>query len=203
MSSISAFWTRRQGKVPLGRPGNHASQHALCEWQEEGVTEWELCVNGHLVSFKALKLFLFISSAKMYDSFPRVFTVRKQHYYYHYIVHAVDSAQLLCPNRMERLKDMLQLACSSHVQILILDVQIFCDYNCDIIFAVEGNEQDKWLPWLVTAVAACVHFVPLCACSSETLWECVSSLEKTCMSLCMCPENVSLLSLLNKCRIWK
>ena len=39
---------RCQGKVPLGCPGNHASRHALCEWQEEGVTDWELCVNGHL-----------------------------------------------------------------------------------------------------------------------------------------------------------
>lgn len=48
---------RRQGKVPLGCPGNHASQHALCEWQEEGVTEWELCVNGHLASWTSSEAF--------------------------------------------------------------------------------------------------------------------------------------------------
>lgn len=59
-----------QGKVPLGRPGNHASQHALCEWQEEGVTEWGLCVNGHLVSWTDNRSpFLFVSGAQVQRSF--------------------------------------------------------------------------------------------------------------------------------------
>lgn len=53
---------RRQGKVPLGCPGNHASQHALCEWQEEGVTEWELCVNGHLAGWTSSKAFFYSSA---------------------------------------------------------------------------------------------------------------------------------------------
>lgn len=67
-------------------------------------------------------------------------------------------------------------------------------------FAVDGNEQDKWLPWLVTAVAACVHLAPLCACSCETLWECVLLGEDVCVPEYVCPENVSLLYPLSECR---
>lgn len=72
---------RRQGKVPLGCPGNHASQHALCEGQEEGVTrralcEWTSCELDRHSS-------LFISSTCPFLSTEDVIIIIIYYYYYY------------------------------------------------------------------------------------------------------------------------
>ena len=76
---------RCQGKVPLGCPGNHASQHALCEWQEEGVTDWELCVNGHLG--QALKPLQPTFHLHIPRFIPHIFPHSENYYYYYYYYH--------------------------------------------------------------------------------------------------------------------
>lgn len=115
---------RRQGKVPLGCPGNHASQHVLCEWQEEGVTRralcewtscepdrlWSLlysspaptCIPVHPSCFHILKTLLLLLLLLVLQT----------------IVYAFNSVQLLYASCMEILKDKLIILFQPMVKFL-------------------------------------------------------------------------------------
>lgn len=195
---------RRQGKVPLGCPGNHASQHALCEWQEEGVTrralcEWTSCEPDRLWSL------LYSSPAPTcIPVHPSCFHILKTLLLslllilllLQTIVYAFNSAQLLCASRMERLTDKLIILFQPMVKFLFPGKK---DYSGNIILLLRGMSWisgchdwlQQWQPVFISLPSVLAH-----ARRSKS----ESSLEKTCTSLSMCDQTTGLLSPLNKCK---
>lgn len=163
------IWNRCQGKVPVGRPGNHASQHALCEWQEEGVTEWELCANGHLGSCASSKTFS--SNQQCLNAlFPsHALTFWKQYYHPH------QFCTIALPNLKGKQKHLtITLFCSSSSS--------YCQgrdvHSCNIILLLRGMSRISGChDWLQQWQSVFISLPSVLAHAKRS--ESVSSFEKT------------------------